>query len=391
MWKQQHCQQRLCHALVSASRRRLVQEGRNLPNIPFAGLSKRQFVAGAATSSSSSSSSSSSPRPHVAFDPTVVAAALSVVGVAATTLFSTEKVACEASATTKQIDDTDNPLWPSGVDDRDVEAFVDSVLKDKTMNDPAIPDVLEKRIYKTTVKLVLNLLYKVVSKLDGVPLFAHRLDLQKERKQSTGKNGRFPQKTANDIDETVLEEVADRLLANPAINQAYLPDIVERRLYINCLKLVFRLLDTIVDTFQVTICGHDLKLHLEPSKQTAALKSSLTSIDLHKLQERYASNTDGTVMGDFSAKLHASLYALILGLVDDLLANSEIQLLSDVISIDVVDEHHKYGDVPKDARQTSTRRASKPKQGAGGAVTFLTGMGAGAALTAFLLLAAPRK
>ena len=148
-------------------------------------------------------------------------------------------------------------------------------------------------------------------------------------------------------------------MANKAINQRLLPDAIERQIYVNCLKIVFRLLDLLTTTFRLTVCGHDLHLEMEPSTryaiQEAALaraSSSLTEIDMQVMTEiaRKAGvdmeETDrerwfwqrffDPCNNQFVASLHASLYGLILGVLDDLLANTELELLSDRIRFDIV-------------------------------------------------------
>ena len=45
--------------------------------------------------------------------------------------------------------------------------------------------------------------------------------------------------------------MADELLKNKSINQWWIPDSVERQVYVNCLKLVFCLLDKVADTLSI--------------------------------------------------------------------------------------------------------------------------------------------
>jgi hypothetical protein len=45
--------------------------------------------------------------------------------------------------------------------------------------------------------------------------------------------------------------MADELLKNQSINQWWIPDAIERQVYVNCLKLVFCLLDKVADTLSI--------------------------------------------------------------------------------------------------------------------------------------------
>jgi hypothetical protein len=158
------------------------------------------------------------------------------------------------------------------------------------------------------------------------------------------------------INEDVLEQVADRLLANPTIRSKLVPDAVERQIYVNCLKVIFRVLQLVANSFRIRVCGHDIRLALEPStlEQSAlTVSSSLSQIDMELLQEfaqhagiqETTTSSTANSMGwwnrlwvhkEFTAHLHASLYGLILGIVDDILANTQIQILSDVVDLDIV-------------------------------------------------------
>jgi hypothetical protein len=53
------------------------------------------------------------------------------------------------------------------------------------------------------------------------------------------------------IDQEGLVAMADALLKNKSINQWWIPDSVERQVYVNCLKLVFCLLDKVADTLSI--------------------------------------------------------------------------------------------------------------------------------------------
>lgn len=199
---------------------------------------------------------------------------------------------------------------------------------------PGIPDAVERSIYTATVAMTANLVYRWIAELHGIQLFGHELILKRkicshEKVIIDGEHF--------GIDEKMLEQVADRLLMNSSVNQLLVPDAVERQLYINCLKLIFHMLDTIAASLRITFCGHDLRLHFEPSKKPLAPKSSTTHVSSKELVEvaTRTVNPDG-IYGDFQVQLLASLYGLILGLVDDLLANTEIEMLTDRITIDIV-------------------------------------------------------
>lgn len=263
---------------------------------------------------------------------TFAAAAAAAVALATVSGFnSIIESACDDNDTMSSA----NPLWPKGVLKNDVDEFVDSILADKSMNMSSIPDVLERRLYVATVTMTANVLYKALSQVHGVSLFGHKLELLREATKRWNGTG----KEHVGIDEKVLEEVAERLLANSSINQTLVPDFLERQLYFNCLRIIFHLLDTIAASFCITICGHDLRIYFEPTSKMMKPASSQTEVDIAKLVE-YAKQELGddknSLYGELQAQLLASLYGLVLGIIDDMLANIDIQILSDRVSVDVI-------------------------------------------------------
>jgi hypothetical protein len=275
-----------------------------------------------------------------------------------------------------------NPLWPGGISNKDLDAFVDSVLSDSSINMSAIPDAVERAIYKSTVSMTANVIYEAVSAIHGTEVLGG-YELQLSRRQM-GKlqvgDGEYV-----GIDEAILEQVADRLLSNGAINQTMVPDLVERQLYINCLKLIFHLLDTMAASFCITFCGHDLRLHFEPSTKSRDITavSSTTKIDVEELQALARREVEAQgLYGEFQAQLQASLYGLVLGIVDDLLANTEIEILSDVIGVDIV-----MGAASSAATAVSSKQKKRIVRNGGAGKTnvfipFGLGLGVGAAATA---------
>jgi hypothetical protein len=320
----------------------------------------------------------------------------------------------------------ENPLWPNGITEKDVDELVNQCMNDPTINIRAVPDHLERQIYKSTIKLTFNTVYWGLHYLHGVELLGHAVQINRHRQPvesllPTGESppslllqtsGRF----SSSLNELYLEEVADRMLANRNVNMTLVPDFVERQLYVNCLKLVFRVLDMLTASFRVRLCGHEFTIRLQQASnpeltpgagaadqltilQQSALKVSagpgLLASDVRSaaiiksfanyagvvddveavtrptnapsqdnetavekpsrwqfakeltsslLRERTAGLWDQVLYitglaahprNAFVQQLHASLYALILGIIDDVLANTEIEVLSDRISFDI--------------------------------------------------------
>jgi hypothetical protein len=263
------------------------------------------------------------------------------------------------------------PLWPDGISQADIEELVQEIVNDPNINISVIPDALERRIYKSTIQLTVNAFYCTLASIDGLPFLSHQIKLTRVSKGEAHKKRTtvFLAEQAKSVNVEVLEEIADRLLSNPVINVRVLPDAMERQLYINCMVVIFRVLAVIMNSFRLTICGHDLGLKMEPhifedAAKSAVTRSSLSRIDIEEVrkfavscgipQEDSESMTEGFSLFDrianrrgFIVNMHTCLYSLVLGILDDILANSKIRILNDDISLDVV---------PSDALQTQLRR-----------------------------------
>jgi hypothetical protein len=259
-----------------------------------------------------------------------------------------------------------NP-FASGISNEDVDLLVNEVMKDPDINLKLIPDVLEKQIYRSTITIVLNAIYKILGEQHGRDLPAgHCLKLGRRTSSVYRKRIKsyYLESIRDDnFDYETLELVADRMLANPAINLPSLPDGVEKQLYVSCLKLVFRLLGMVAASMRISLCGHEIGLHITKAAALAVQQSALqsaantmTTIDTERIEEfarEAAAINDvskkwffGKQRQDFLIQLHASLYGLILGLLDDVLFNTKLELLSDRVRMDVIPtddkEMHAY-------------------------------------------------
>eukprot|EP00977_Amphora_coffeiformis_P004579 scaffold987_cov183-Amphora_coffeaeformis.AAC.7 len=250
---------------------------------------------------------------------------------------------------------------------RDVDELVKACLRDPAINLYGVPDFLEKQVYRATIQLTLEALYNGLAGIHGQELLGHVFVVQR-RSRRRMRIQRDIARLSNlaDANDKVLEDVADRLLQNKFVNQPLIPDVIERALYANCLKIIFRVLDLLAVSFRITLCGHDIRIHLEPTTREAVQESALqrvagmgggplsgglTSIDMIQIKEiarRMADETMQTrklgwwrrwvhsMSREFITQMHVTVYCLVLGVLDDLLENTEVQLLSDRVRFDLV-------------------------------------------------------
>jgi hypothetical protein len=351
-----------------------------------------------------------------------VMVALAAAGVV--TFCSTSNVHCEYSPSTKHdVNDPkhSSPLWPGGVNPIDIDELVDEIMDDPTVNLSLIPDVLERRIYKSTIQLTLNAFYMALGSIDGTPFLSHRIKVLRATKTTAIKErtkNYLADQTKN-VNAEVLEQIADRLLANPAVNARMLPDAIEKQIYVNCMIVIFRVLTVIVHSFRITLCGHDLGLSLEPHQfETSAMNavvahSSMSKVDIGQIKSFAEScgiptdDDDNLIEGfslwdrvlnrrSFMIKLQTCMYSLVLGIIDDILANTRIRVLSDDITLDVVpvkkememrpSKVHRSYDEKTDS--SSPDKTVTVESGSSGrllpVVTFVAGLGLGVTVSTVL-------
>ena len=195
-----------------------------------------------------------------------------------------------------------------GVSEDDVDALVELLMADMSINMAMVPDRLEAQLYKSTILLTLNVIYSFLIKgLQGAKILSHELQIKVQKRpndetsNTTGggdatKQPQTPsswlvqavaESTRQPINDQVLYQVSQRLLANNAlVNSSWMPDGLEREIYTACLQVIFRVTRIVLSTIKVQLCGHTIQLslifdneahqqqHNQEKLEQAALRSS---------------------------------------------------------------------------------------------------------------------
>jgi len=66
------------------------------------------------------------------------------------------------------------------------------------------------------------------------------------------------------LSDAAVRRIVDAFLRNPDVNQTYLPDAIERRLYYNMIKLFLGVLSESLKHAKVELLGHQIVLHMDP-------------------------------------------------------------------------------------------------------------------------------
>ena len=212
------------------------------------------------------------------------------------------------------------------VDEGELEAYVQSLLRSGDFHANGIPDAIEKAIYTNVTRLTINSLLWAVAKLDGLTFLGMELTLE-ARATSSGivSSGRAER------DPALLEAVVGRLLANQSINQTWLPDALEARLYTNVLRVFFTVLDDCVSAISLNLVGHELLLDLRARRGAAWLASDARPVDeavVRRLTEDLLADPRaniGWLPDEVERQLYANTFRLVLGLLQEILGSTSLR------------------------------------------------------------------
>lgn len=70
-----------------------------------------------------------------------------------------------------------------------------------------------------------------------------------------------------------VAELVDRFMRDSSINSRMLPDVIERALYENVVRLLLSGLATVLDNSRVSLLGHSIRLRLEAETDAQAALS----------------------------------------------------------------------------------------------------------------------
>mmetsp|Transcript_16131 Transcript_16131/g.29163 ORF Transcript_16131/g.29163 Transcript_16131/m.29163 type:complete len:314 (+) Transcript_16131:395-1336(+) len=243
-----------------------------------------------------------------------------------------------------------------------VNTYVNQILDDPQINIKSVPDSMERIIYTSTVRLTLNTVYEVASWLHGTEVLGHRLVLGRPSTESSDvPKDEIKISDTHQINVNVLEAMAEDLLENKNTNQRWLPDIIEKEIYLNCIRIIFTIIDSIADSVAFHMCGHQLSISFTPLNEERArqlveghesnIAIDETALDIIVDQRMVKESRDASSVTDVTSYLpgygrcisqgssqNTMVDLLILGMFDDILSETELLILEDSIRIRLVPE-----------------------------------------------------
>jgi hypothetical protein len=140
-----------------------------------------------------------------------------------------------------------------------IDQYINEMLKNPELNIREIPDAIERQIYKFTLKMTLDSIFKWVCLMDGLKVLGHQVRLD----FVPAKNPTFVVSSLG-LNKNRLHDFVTILLQEDLVNISWLTDAVEHRLYFNCLILIFTALQSFLGTTELELLGHKLSFNLTP-------------------------------------------------------------------------------------------------------------------------------
>lgn len=255
-----------------------------------------------------------------------------------------------------------------------VDQLIDLLLADPRFNIVVLPDALEKQIYRSVIYLLLETLMSLVWHLNGLKFLHHEIELE-----LIYDNIPISISNLETVDVTAIEKLVDELLKDNEMNIAWLPDSIEKSLYVTVLFLIFTVIEVVASSIEVTLIGHALKLSFGPNgegfqklhekfkatlrnasssgsrsqawrstvaAETPAERAHLINEMVDKAMNR--SKTDPTLQGQQQGQglsfipqvaekaLYVTIYSMILCVVEEVFDSTSIRLLGDIILLKLV-------------------------------------------------------
>jgi hypothetical protein len=182
--------------------------------------------------------------------------ALRLVGTAASCgLFTIQKTFCSK----KQIDDYKTSPDRISHQNKMIDSYIDELLKNPELNIREIPDVVERHLYKFTIKLTLDAIFMSICRLDGIEILGHHLSLHFLPVDLAA----LP-RPSKPLDRKPLNQFVTKLLDEKLVNIGWLSDSIEHQLYFNCLILIFTVLQSFMGTTKIDLLGHSITIDMSP-------------------------------------------------------------------------------------------------------------------------------
>jgi len=230
---------------------------------------------------------------------------------------------------------------PTCVPNADIETYVDVVLNapGNIVNNPWIPDVLERRLYMLVVKMVLQGVHFGCGAIDERVLFGQTLRLVQRR------SGRPLRRADILLTHETFENIIEQVMLN-STDSTIISKSVDELVYQNTIRFAIRLVIDMACSLQLTTFGLKFSVIVEPDDKSSLKHDTRTPMDVVALEKacepiiRELLADEDINIAILPDQLEEQLYKNVMRLLANVAAaaadNSEIDLFGIRIVPDVV-------------------------------------------------------
>eukprot|EP00929_Paragymnodinium_shiwhaense_P025653 TRINITY_DN15459_c0_g1_i1.p1 TRINITY_DN15459_c0_g1~~TRINITY_DN15459_c0_g1_i1.p1 ORF type:complete len:758 (+),score=207.74 TRINITY_DN15459_c0_g1_i1:149-2422(+) len=182
--------------------------------------------------------------------------------------------------------DSSGKLWEEGtrrragtrsfIHDKQLQLVVDDMLKNKAVHIPMMPREAQRQLYVNCIHFMFNVVDDLICRdAQQVTVMGHKLAFFLEP-QDDADVYRWDSASMSycSINEDVICEFVDELLACQNTNIAWLPDVFESQLYKGAIRLLLRVAEHAIGRLRVNVLGREVKMSLTSSVDEEANNAS---------------------------------------------------------------------------------------------------------------------
>lgn len=264
-----------------------------------------------------------------------------------------------------------------------IEAYVDAILRDPTMNLAGIPDNIEKKIYTIGISLALTACLKVIFAANGKTILGHHVELEVRPQPKFP----VPPTRATGSELRKIEKLVDELLKEEMINLKWLPDRYEKPLYVNVISAVITVMQSVFAAAKVDFLGQVMAVKIGPSEEdededgergdggdeimTTARRFTQRMVSMRRVSEEVLDEqldihfaTSGHVHWLLSDRRERAMlktvYALVLCSIDEIFKELKINFIGDEVRFHLI-----AGPMPDPPPDEAAAAAQQSKKSSG--------------------------
>eukprot|EP00947_MAST-08B_sp_MAST-8B-sp1_P000407 g407.t1 len=156
-----------------------------------------------------------------------------------------------------------------------VKAYVESVLRHPKrvhINNPLVPEALEKQLYILVVRIVLHLIHRGIGELDQQALFGRLVRVAQKRSADARS---MPARCDLDLDPALIDSIASQAFAATG-SRPVVSEYVDRVMYTNTVRFALRLASDVLMSVHITVFGLEIKMDVQRRDELVCADTAAT-------------------------------------------------------------------------------------------------------------------